>query len=286
MSSERYAVIGDPVAHSLSPILQRAAFQGAGIEAQYDAVAVAAASLPSLVRRFRLDGVQGFNVTMPHKQTIIHHLDEVVEPATVLDAVNTVVRRGDRFIGHNTDVTGFDGALSMLAGARWSGCAVVFGAGGAARAVVLALATRGSQVCVAARRVDRARQSMESIDTAIRIESIGSSSLRCLLSSTDLAVNATPLGMAEMPHETPLGESTFLRPGSMAMDLVYGRDTPFLRQARMAGCTACDGTEMLLRQGAAAFQLWTGIEPDMQRMRAALHAHLEEVRRVPISDRG
>ena len=261
--TDRYVVIGFPIAHSLSPAMQAAAFRAAALDASYDKIEIEPSALENWLISVapRLDG---FNVTIPHKRAIAPHLDEIADDAAVTGAVNTVVRRGDRLTGFNTDVAGFDQALGDAAGEN----ALVFGSGGAARAVVLVLRRRGMRVTVVSRS--------HPPDIGGRAVNYDDPALLGLVASADLLVNATPLGMAQYPHSSPLPVDAAPRPGALAFDLVYGRPTPFLQQAQAAGCETRDGLEMLVRQGAAAFRLWTGLDPAVDVMRAACLDALKE----------
>jgi shikimate dehydrogenase len=266
------AVIGDPVAHSLSPAMQGAALGAAGLRWTYEAVRVRPEALPAAVGRLQ-ETVRGFNVTVPHKIAIRDYLDEVAPNATRAGAVNTVVCDGGRLFGDNTDIPGFTAAL-LSVDPNPAGRAVLLGAGGAARAVVLALLDLGLPVTVANRTPARA-QALAGCLSGVEAIATDAPGLIDRLSEATIVVNATSLGL-HPDDPSPLPPGTHLRHGATAIDLVYGHETTFLREARRHGCRVSDGIEMLVRQGAESFRLWTGIAPDLEVMRAACRRRLEE----------
>jgi shikimate dehydrogenase len=274
MPVERYAVIGSPVSTSLSPVMQAAAFDAAGIAAEYEAHEVPPVMLDAHVACLRY-GYGGFNITLPHKHAVMRNLDWIAPDAADIGAVNTVVAREHRLRGFNTDGTGFLASLSMLAFRPEGAHTVVLGAGGAARAVVHALGSRGADVVVAARSPERAREELGPVAAGARFISFHPGVLTAAIEGADLIVNTTPLGMAHLADQSPVPDSCPLNLSAAYVDLVYGRDTPFLARARACGLRTLDGLEMLVQQGADAFRLWTGIEPDVGAMRAACRRELE-----------
>lgn len=268
MSVERFAVIGDPIAHSRSPLIMGAAFAAAGIPAEYQRRRVPLACLDGFLAAARRE-LRGFNVTIPLKEAVAARVDDRSPLVERTGAANTVIRRGERLEAHNTDVEGFGRSLDA-AGIEVRGRnAVVFGAGGSARAVACALLERGARVTLAARTPGRAEAVRQALGGAI---TVGPQLPLETLADADtaLAVNATPLGMAPFEQASPLPQA-FPLPRRLAIyDLVYGRETPLLVHARRCGCAAIDGAEMLLQQAAAAFYLWTGQEADLGAMRSAL----------------
>lgn len=266
--SERLAVIGDPIAHSLSPAMQTAALRRAGLAWSYTAERVPALALSRTVARLRDEGFRGFNVTIPHKAAIRPLLDREDPLATRVGAVNTVVREGGELIGYNTDVDGFAAALHRLDPPPGTP-AVVFGAGGAARAVLLALMQSGMWPTVVGRDLDRARSAARVAGAATRAMTYDDPALAGVLAAAGAVVNATPLGMGRLAGRSPLPPGAALAGGCVAIDLVYGGETAFVRQARARGLRVTDGLQMLIEQGALAFTLWTGLEADRDEMRRA-----------------
>jgi shikimate dehydrogenase len=258
-------VIGDPVAHSLSPTLHNAAFAALGLDWVYVAFPVprgrgaeAVAAVPAL-------GLAGFNVTMPHKEDVAGACDELTADAAALRSVNTVVALPDgRTLGDSTDGPGFLDAVADEAIAVAGQPVLVLGAGGAARAVVLALGRAGAAVTVAARRQDAAR-SAAALAPGARALALGAADP----SGFAVVVNATPLGMSG-GDPLPVDPGS-LHDGQSVVDLVYHpADTPLLTAARAQGAQAVNGLGMLLHQAARSFTLWTGQPAPLDAMRAAV----------------
>ena len=258
------AVIGDPVRHSLSPVLHNAAFAATGLDWAYLAFEVPAGGAAGALAGMRALGIEGLSVTTPHKDDVARLVDRRSPVAERLGAVNTVVRRGRALVGESTDGQGFVDALRADHGFDPSGrrC-VVRGSGGAARAVVLALAGAGAAevVVVPGRSARKAGVAASLAGAAGRVggpeEAAGA----------DLVVNATTLGMTGGPPELPL-DPAVLGAGQLVVDIVYPT-TPFVEAARQRGATATNGLGMLLHQAAAAFRLWTGHDPPLEAMSAA-----------------
>jgi shikimate dehydrogenase len=281
MLPSHLAVIGDPIDHSLSPPMQNAALEAAGLDPVYEARRVTVEDLPRQIDLLRATH-RGFNVTIPHKVAVCPFLDEVEEAARKVGAVNTVINDGARLIGFNTDMAGFLLALHHVGVEARESRAVVFGSGGAARAVVQALANQGTRVTV----VSRSRSKAESLARSVAGSAMtyGDVGLEAQLFGADLLVNATSLGMGKNRHESPLSDRAKLKPGAWLVDLVYGEVTPFQRQAQHRGCRVLDGLEMLVRQGAESFRLFTGLAADLNAMRAACRLELERRKLVQMAD--
>ena len=258
-------VLGHPVAHSLSPAMHNAAFRALGLPHRYEAQDVAPDELPAAVVRLRaLHELVGANVTVPHKEAIGRLLDGVTPEARAIGAVNTIVRSGSRLEGHNTDRIGFAAALVerdvAVAGRR----VLVLGAGGAARAAVLALLAGGATVVVANRTAARAAQLTAALGGA---PIAWPKADRHALAGIDILVNATSAGLQ---GEDPL-PGVALPAGLTVFDLIpTARLTPLLIRSAAAGCRTVDGLLMLLHQAAASFALWTGDNAPVPAMRAAL----------------
>lgn len=260
--TEVAGIIGDPVRHSLSPVLYNAAFAGAGIDWVFVAFPVARGEADLAIAGARNLGLAGLTVTMPHKAAVAGLVDRRSAVAERLGAVNAVVRRGRDLEGHSTDGEGFVDSLRHDAGFDPSGArAVVLGAGGAARAVVLALAEAGAmQVTVVARRPDQAATAAALAGRAGRAGEVAEAS------DAGLVVNATPVGMEGGPTGAPIDPS-FLGPGQLVADLVYHPlVTPLLRCARERGAATLGGVGMLVHQAARTFSLWTGDDPPVDVM--------------------
>jgi len=266
-------VIGYPVAHSLSPALHQPALDQLGIPAVYERWHTTAAELVIRVEGLRDRQFLGASVTVPHKIAVRDLLDEVSPAARRAGAVNTVVNRGGSLFCDNTDIFGFGVTVSDGLDGQTPQVAVVLGAGGAARAVVLALEAAGaSEIFVANRDVDRAAQLARELDPApVRPMRLDEDFLTQELPRTDVLVNATSLGWH--PGETPIALSRLdlLPAGALVGDLTY-RDTDLLLAAQRRGLRTVDGLPMLVHQGARAFELWTGVPAPVETMLAAARA--------------
>jgi 3-dehydroquinate dehydratase/shikimate dehydrogenase len=244
-----YGVVGRPVRHSLSPAMHNAGFAALGLNAVY--VPLQASDPVDFLTFARLMGLRGASITAPYKVPLLSAVDEIEPLARRVGAINTIVVRDGRWIGANTDVEGFLRPLSgriNLKGVR----ATVLGAGGAARAVAVALEDQRALVTVSARRADAAREVAELVGGAV-----GEFPPRA--GSWDLLVNATPAGSAADPVN-PMAEAEL--DGEIVFDLVYAPSiTPLLGAAEGAGCLTIGGLEMLVSQAERQFELWTGQRP-------------------------
>ena len=258
-------IFGYPISHSISPAMHQAALDHAGIDATYDAWETPPDALAQGVLMLRGDDYLGANVTVPHKQAVMEHLDQIDELATRIGAVNTIVNEGGRLLGSNTDAAGFIDSLRDEAGLNPSGLeAVLVGAGGAARAAAYALAIEGAaSLTIANRTLDRARTLADEVGrTGLKAQALALDDdelpHRCL--EAQLIVNSTSVGMLHGPAEglSPI-PSEVIRPGVVVYDMVYNpADTPLLKTARSGGAKVAGGLLMLVYQGAASFRQWTG----------------------------
>lgn len=262
-------VIGDPVRHSLSPVIHNAAFAEAGLDWVFVAFEVVDGEAARAVGGARALGIDGLSVTMPHKATVIEALDRLTPTATKLGAVNAIVREGTEFVGHSTDGAGLVDALAYDEGFNPEGkSCVVIGAGGAARAVILSLANAGaSDVVVINRTASKADLAATLAGKAGRV------GVEEDVRAADLVVNATPLGMTGYEHSAV--DPTLFHSNQLVVDLVYAPPiTPTIQAARAAGAHAVGGLGMLVHQAAHAFTLWTGQEAPLPAMSAAAMAAL------------
>ena len=264
MNSEM-GVIGSPIGHSVSPAFQQAALDQAGIDATYLAYDVSAEELNAFMQGLREPGVLGINITTPHKGAVIPFLDEMDDWATAAGAVNTIVSRDGRLSGHNTDGVGFLRALRDEAGFSPEGRrALVLGAGGSARAVVLALSRSNvAGLTIANRTLSKAQTLAElAQQNGVAASAMGleRDSLTPVAKEADLIVNCTSVGMVRGPDENGaplLGDQ--IPSTALVNDLVYNpKETPLLREAEGAGAKTLGGIYMLVYQGASAFEMWTG----------------------------
>jgi shikimate dehydrogenase len=274
-------VIGYPIAHSLSPVMHNAAIAHLGLDYVYLPLPVSTAELGVAIAGFAAIDLQGFSVTIPHKQAIISLLSEVSNLAQTVGAVNTVWRTERGWSGTNTDVEGFIAPLKRL-NRDWSEIEpIILGNGGAARAVLLGCVQLGCpEIHVVGRNVQKLSQFQQSWANAplpVTINVHRWEELPQLLPQADLLVNTTPVGMHPNVEQSPLDDAAMqlLHPGAIAYDLIYTPNpTQFLKQAKKLGVIAIDGLEMLVHQGAEAFKIWTGQTPPVDIMRQSLQQQL------------
>jgi len=265
-------LIGDPIKHSRSPVMQNAALSHLGADYVYVPFPVTQEQLGVVLEGFKAVGVVGFNVTIPHKQAIVPYLSQVSPMAQAVGAVNTVWRTERGWEGTNTDVLGFIAPLKEERH-KWSQAEVIIlGNGGSARAVVAGCLELGvKQVHVVGRNLERLQAFQQSWSTPLMIHPWHE--LPDLLSETTLLVNTTPIGMSPNVHQTPVEGDLLARlpKGAILYDLIYNpRPTRFLELGRSLDFLTIDGTEMLVQQGAAALQLWLDEPVPVGVMRQAL----------------
>jgi len=267
MARKQVKIIGYPLGHSVSPAMQNKAFEKLGLDYEYSPLEVPPEKLEETIEKLRNDqNVVGFNVTVPHKEAIIPFLDEIDESAKLIGAVNTVVNKNGKLIGHNTDGRGFIQSLKEDAGFDPKGKkVVVLGAGGASRAVTRMLALNGISFLVLKDiEKDKAFALKEELNIPKII--VNPSDLQEHIDNADLLVNATPIGMHPKTDQSPLPENTKLHPNLLVYDLVYN---PAKTKLMKAAAKSCSGLGMLVHQGALAFELWTGQKPDIEVMHKA-----------------
>ncbi|MBD2184743.1 shikimate dehydrogenase [Planktothrix sp. FACHB-1355] len=279
-------VIGNPIEHSLSPVMHNAAIATLGVDYVYLPFPVKPEDLQVAIAGFAAIGTIGFNVTIPHKQAIIPLLSEVSPIARSVGAVNSVWRTDKGWSGTNTDVEGFLAPLLNLSPSSqerdWSQTtALVLGYGGAARAVVAGCAQLGvQQVKVIGRSPQKLNDFLDSWLNSrlpVRLSVHNWQELPNLLSEANLLVNTTPIGMYPRVEESPLSadEIAKLPKGAIVYDLIYTPNpTLFLKLAKQQGADAIDGLEMLVQQGAAALQIWLQQSVPVDVMRQSLRRHL------------
>jgi shikimate dehydrogenase len=267
------ALIGHPVSHSLSPEMHNASFTADGLDFAYVCLDVVPEDLPVAVAGLRALNFRGFNITMPHKRAMLSLLDELDEGARISGAVNTVVIEGSKLCGYNTDGGGLVEACKE-AGVEIAGRRVLLlGAGGAAAAVALAFGSEGvGELRVVNRSVEHAEELRNKLRGAglKKVEAHPYDALDETAREAEVIVNATPLGMKD---EDPLPiPAEYLDEGRAVCDAVYrpGRETALVREARERGARVVTGQRMLLYQGVLAQRLWTGREPNVKAMDAAI----------------
>ena len=274
VATRRVGLVGYPVDHSLSPAMQNAAFEECGLDYRYELLPTPPEGFSRRIARCVEEGFVGWNVTVPHKERMLAYLDERSEAVQATGACNTVRVEGRRLAGFNTDPAGFTAGLDEAGGIPPGAKAVLLGAGGAARAVAWALARMGCEVVVLSRRSEQAealaRALLPGCSSEIRHGELTGAALTEELRTAGLLVNCTPAGMWPHVEQSPLPEGTRLVRDLLVYDLVYRpRPTRLLREAVAAGCRTQDGLAMLVHQGAAAFELWTGLQAPTSVMRQA-----------------
>lgn len=274
---KRVFLIGDPVAHSVSPQMHNAAFQALGIDWQYELLPTPPDSLPQAARWLRYDDCIGANVTIPHKERIITHLDDLSDEARQIGAVNTVIKRNGRVIGENTDAQGF---LQVLVDAKVplkGSRAAILGAGGAARAVAIALARAGVRSIVFFNRTEARAIGLARLVRA-HFPNVGLDVNKLdELGRAQLVVNATPVGMWLDVSASPWPHTVAFPRQATVCELVYRpRRTRLLLDAEQAGAKTIDGLGMLVHQGAASWQMWTGKQAPVEIMFQAAEKALAE----------
>lgn len=263
---DRYAVVGNPVAHSKSPWIHAEFARATGQQLEYGRIEAPLDGFERAVEEFRAAGGKGLNVTLPFKEAAFRYSHRLSERARTAQAVNTLVFNDDMF-GDNTDGVGLVADITKNLAVCLSGISMLLmGAGGAAQGVVRSLLDAGvARLVIANRTIPRAQALAE------RFPGVHACGYEALSGERfDVAVNATSAGLAGESPRLPRG---VLRPGMLAYDMVYGRDTSFLTAARAAGARACDGLGMLVEQAGESFFLWRGVRPDtravLERLRAA-----------------
>lgn len=253
-----------------------AAFAHHDLPWRYINMEVTPADLGEAVRGAKAMGFRGFNCSLPHKVTVIPHLDGLGESASVMGAVNTVVRRGDQLIGENTDGKGFLRSLAAVTDPKGKSV-VLFGAGGAARSIVVELALAGiNKLTLVNRSEARGRELFQLLRDKLKlnVELVIWNSGYPIPAGTDIVINATSIGLHDADARLNLDTNT-LQPGMVAADVIGNPPrTRFIRDAEAHGCRTLDGLGMLVNQGIVAVQYWTGIEPDAGVMRQALERAL------------
>ena len=260
-----YAVIGNPIAHSLSPVMHNTALAHCGLDGTYLPFRVE--NIAAAVDGIRGLGIRGASVTIPHKISIMQHLDEIDPIAAEIGAVNTVINRDGVLHGHNSDCTGAVKAIAEQTTVKGRETAVI-GAGGAARAIAFGLKQEGAAVTIINRSKDRGKE----LAGELGCRFIGLDELQEL--PFQIIVNATPVGMTPDVDKMPLPTS-LLNPDMTVMDTIYNPlKTRLLQEAENTGCTVIDGVSMFVHQGAVQFEMWTSQKAPIDIMRKVVMEEL------------
>jgi len=264
-------VIGDPIEHTMSPVMHNAAFKKFGLDYVYVPFRVRQEELGKAIEGMKALNIRGLNVTIPHKVAVIPFLDELDPLADKIGAVNTIVNDEGVLKGYNTDATGFLQALLERGFEPKGKNVVILGAGGASRAISFILAERGSSLVILNRTLDKAKICANRISEIFQSETtalkLNRGNLEAAISEADILVNATSVGMSPNINETPVA-SNLLKPGLVVFDIVYNPiKTRLQREAEAIGATIINGLDMLVWQGALVFEKWTGQKAPVDLMR-------------------
>lgn len=275
------AVIGDPIEHSLSPAIQNAAFSALGLDFVYTAFRVKTSEVKDALVGMRVLGIAGFNVTMPLKEAVIPHLDELDENARFLNSVNTIHNRDGKLFGYSTDGTGALKALKENGADPKGKRVVLLGSGAAARAIAYALVQETDELVVLNRTVSGAEKLAETLrrkfNRKIVADLLAPEVVKGQVGGSDILVNATCVGMKPHVHQSLIAPDS-LKVDLTVMDIVYNPvETKLARDAKAVGAKVISGVEMLIYQGAASFEIWTGKQAPVQVMRKAA---LEQLNRM------
>ncbi len=276
--TKRFAVLGHPIGHSLSPIMHNASMKELGYDGIYEALDVHPDGLMDELARMADEGFAGVNLTVPHKEIAFRGLDKLDQSAELFGAANTIEFTEDGRVGHNTDGYGFLKALEEAFGRTVEGDSVfILGCGGAGRATALQAATKGAKSLVLADidagRVQKLNDEISGLTPSVPsvevVHALEKPKQIELCRACDLVVQASPVGMKK--DDLSLLPPEAFREGQRAFDLIYMYpETAFLTTAREAGAEIANGLGMLLHQGARAFEIWTGVDPCVPAMRKAL----------------
>jgi shikimate dehydrogenase len=277
-----FGLIGDPVAHSLSPFILNRAFAALGLDAIYVAMGVRPDRLPASFAGLASLGVGGLNVTYPYKEEILYHVHAISPEAEIINAANTVARFDDELHGFNTDAPGTTIAVETFTGARIEGAdAFIYGSGGSARAAAYGLLERGAErVTFGVRSIERGAMAVERLHFAFPEQNVGFVVLgsdedrterRRALRAASIVINATPVGMLEHSVGNLIEDPAWIVPGQVYFDFVYHpRRTLFLETAQRAGAVALGGLALLVSQAAESFRVWTDQAFDVKEMAEAV----------------
>lgn len=272
-----YCIIGDPIDHSLSPAIHNAAFSSLGLNCSYISFRVQEGQLKNSLDSLRAINIGGFNVTMPHKVRVLEYVDQYDKTVELVGAANTVKNEDGKFCAYNTDVLGFIKPLRQR-GIDFNGFEVtILGAGGAARAVAVALAgERGiANINIVNRNTDRSKELANLLKKlGLKASIVSSDNIQNIASKSNLIINTTPLGMKD---EQSLIKSSSIRKDAIVYDIVYKPiNTNLLESARTAGAKVVYGYEMLLEQAIASFKIWFQRDPPIEPMKKVLFGKFGE----------
>ena len=274
-------VIGDPIEHTLSPIMHNAAFEALEIDYFYLAFKVKSAEVEDAIRGIRALSILGLNVTMPHKHAVTKYLDEIDPTGKATGSVNTILNKDGRLLGFNTDGVGALNALEQNGVELRGKKVLLLGAGGAAKAIAYTLSQEADELVIlnrtpkpAAELADLLKQKF---NKKIIADQLSPSTIKENLADSDVLINATSVGMNPNANQTPVAPE-WLKPDLAVMDIVYNPiETKLAKDAKAVGAKVVSGVEMLIYQGAASFEIWTACKAPVAVMRKAALNHLRTV---------
>jgi shikimate dehydrogenase len=274
-------VIGDPIEHTLSPTMHNAAFNSLNLDCAFLAFKVKPAEVDNAIAGMRALGILGLNVTMPHKEAVISHLDEIDETAKFLGAVNTIHNKDGKLLGFNTDGIGALKALKENGANPQGKRVLLLGSGGAARAIAYALVQEADELVVLNRTVNEAKDLASllkrTFNKKIVANSLSANVIQETLCDSNILINATSVGMKPNVKQSLIAPE-WLKPDLTVMDIVYNPvETKLALDAKSKGAKVVSGVEMLIYQGAASFEIWTGKPAPVQVMRKAALECLNKV---------
>ena len=269
--TEVCGIIGDPIEHTMSPVIHNTAFENKGVDYVYLAFRVKKEELGKAIEGMRALNMRGLSITIPHKVDVIQFLDELDPLADKIGAVNTIVNDGGVLRGYNTDADGFLQALLERGIEPKGKRVVILGAGGASRAISFILAERGASLAILNRTWDRAKicadRISETFQSEVVVLKLDGENLATALGEADILVNTTSIGMSPDIDETPVN-AALLKSGLVVFDIIYNPiKTRLQREAELAGATVISGLDMLVWQGALAFEKWTGLKAPVELMK-------------------
>jgi shikimate dehydrogenase len=277
-----FGVIGDPVEHSLSPAMQNAAFQKLDLDCVFLAFKVSQSQVKDAICAMRALGIEGFNVTMPNKKVVIPYLDQVDESVKFIESVNTILNSKGKLCGTSTDGSGAKEALGENGVVLKDKKLVLLGGGAAARAIAYTLAGEVENMLLISRNPERTTPLIEAIrektHRQVLTHSLSNDILESSLREADILINATSVGMRPNINES-LVKPQWIKRDLIVLDIVYDpHETRLAKDTKAAGAHVIDGLEMLIYQGAASFEMWTGKIAPVEVMRQAALKQLQESR--------
>jgi len=272
-----YGLIGDPIDHSMSPAIQNTAFHSTRLDAMYVPFHVRRQDLRDAIKGLRTLEVKGFNVTAPHKVNVLRHLDEIETSAAAIGSVNTVVNENGKLWGFNTDGVGALKALEEAGATPKEKSILIFGAGGASRAIAYTLAQQANSIRLVNRTIPKSKELARRIRGIFHIDvthaPLSSKLLKDYINEANIVINASSMGTDGVAN--PPIEMNWLRSDQLVFDIVYKPpQTMLLHLASSAGAKTISGLDMLVNQGACTFELWTGRRAPKVEMRHAIAQRL------------